>query len=91
MRDAHLWIEILLWENIARTLDLYVADNSDTAGSKEIVGTLVSISTGQLHQNATERKLRNLFIEVRKKKWFSLLEEPFKFPTDGFPVLEYGD
>ena len=91
MRDLHPWREILVWETIARTFDLYVAEHPDAVCSKEIVGTLISISTGQLPQNATERELRNLFIEARQRQWVSLLEEPFEFPPGEAPVFRYGD
>ena len=93
MRDLHPWREILIWENIARTFDLYVTEHPEAVSSKEIVGTLISISTGQLPQNATDREkeLRNLFLESSKKRWVSLLEEPYEFPSDEAPVLRYGD
>ncbi len=93
MRDLHPWREILVWETIARTVDLYLSKHPDTVCSKEIVGTLASISTGHVPQNATdtENELRNLFIEAHKRQWISLLEEPFEFPPGEAPVLEYGD
>ena len=93
MRDLHPWQEILIWENIARTYDLYVTEHPEAVSSKKIVGTIASISTGHVPQNATEteNELRNLFTKAYKRQWVSLLEEPFEFPPDKPPVLGYGD
>jgi hypothetical protein len=91
MRDTHPWREILIWENIARTFDLYVAEHPETANSEQVVGTIVSISTGQVSENETEteKELRKLFIEAHKKQWVPLIGEPFKFPPKQALMLQY--
>ncbi len=65
MRDMHPWREILIWENIARAFDLYVAEHPEAANSEQIVGTIVSISTGYVSENETEteKELRKLYRE----------------------------
>ncbi len=93
MRDTHPWREILIWENIARTFDLYVAEHPEAANSEQVVGTIVSISMGQVSENETEneKELCNLFIEAYKKQWIPLIGEPFEFPPDQAIVLQYRD
>ena len=74
-------------------LDLYVAEHPEAANSEEIVGTIVSISTG--HESGTETKtekeLRKLFMDAHKKRWVPLLGEPFEFPSDQAPLLQFED
>jgi hypothetical protein len=93
MRDTHPWREILIWENIARTFDLYVAEHPEAANSEQVVGTIVSISTGQVIDNETEneKELRKLYIEAYKKQWVPLIGEPFEFPPRQAPLLQYRD
>ena len=91
MRDLHPEREILVWENIARTFDLHVAKHPDAANNEEIVGTIVSISTGQVSGNENEKELRKLYIEAYKKQWVPLIGELFEFPPRQAPLLQYRD
>ncbi len=93
MRDMHPWREILIWENIARTFDLYITEHPEAANSEQVVGTIVSISTGQVSENETEteKELRKLFIEAYKNQWFPLIGEPFDYPPRQAPLLQYRD
>jgi hypothetical protein len=93
MRDMHPWREISIWENIARTFDLYVAEHPEAANSGEIVGTIVSISTGQVFEKetGTDKELRKLFAEAAKKQWAAPPGEPFEFPENQALVLQYED
>jgi len=91
LRDVHPWREILIWENIARTFDLFVAKHPQAAYSKPIVGTIVSISTGHVPENSIQDELRKLYSEASKKQWGSLLGEPFEFPENQALVLKYED
>jgi hypothetical protein len=93
MRDMHPWREILIWENIARTFDLYVAEHPEAANSEQIVGTIVSISTGQIFENetATDKELRKLFAEAAKRQWAAPPGEPVEFPENQAIVLQYED
>ena len=90
MRDLHPEREILIWENIARTFDLYVAEHPEAANNEQVVGTIVSISTGQVSEtNENEKELRKLYQEAAKKQWIPFLGEPFKFPPKQALVLQY--
>jgi hypothetical protein len=65
----------------------------DAADGKQIVGTIVAVSTGQMSQNETqtEKELRRLYMEACKKRWFPPPGEPFDFPPGQAPVLQYRD
>jgi hypothetical protein len=91
MRDLHPWREILVWENIARTFDLYVAEHPETADNEQIVSSIAIISTGHVSENETEieKELRRLYREAAKNQWIPLLREPFKFPPKQALVLQY--
>lgn len=91
LRDVHPWREILVWENIARTFDRFVAKHPKAAHSKLIVGTIVSVSTGHVPENSIQEELRTLYTEACKKQWVSLLGEPFEFPENQAVVLPYED
>ena len=90
MRDMHPWREILIWETIARTFDLYSAKHPDADG-EQVVGTIVVISTGKVSENEseTEKELREMYAEARKKQWVAPPGEPFEFPQDQAIVLQY--
>jgi len=92
MRDMHPWREILIWEAIARTHDLYLAKHPD-ADMQQPVGTIVSISLGHVSEKETkvERELRTLFSEACNKRWTALTDEPLEFPADNAIVLQYED
>jgi hypothetical protein len=91
MRDMHPWREILVWENIARTFDLYVAQHPEAANDEHVVGNITAISTGLVPENETEieKELRGLYREAAKNQWIPLLREPFKFPSKQALVLQY--
>jgi hypothetical protein len=89
MRDSHPEREILIWENIARTFDLYVAEHPEAANNEQVVGSIVSISTGQVPETENEKELRQLYQEAAKKQWLPFLKEPFKFPAKQALVLQY--
>ncbi len=93
MRDKHPWREILLWENIARTFDLYLADHPEAANNKQVVGLIAAISTGYASKNETEleKELRKLFLEAARKQWTAPPGEPFDFVQDEAMVLQYED
>ena len=92
MRDMHPWKEILIWEAIARTHDLYLAKHPD-AEMQQAVGTLVSLSLGQVSENQTEaeKELQTLFGKACNKRWTALTEEPVEFPDGNAIVLQYED
>jgi hypothetical protein len=92
MRDMHPWREILIWEAIARTHDLYLAKHPD-ADMQQPVGTIVSISLGHVSEKETEaeKELRTLFSEACKMRWTALAGEPFEFPAGNAIVLQYED
>ena len=75
MRDTHPWREILTWETIARTFDRYVAEHSEAADSREILGTIIVISTGKVNENETEteKELRRLYGEAFRNRWIPFL------------------
>lgn len=91
MRDLHPWREILIWEIIARTFDLYVAEHPKAANDKQVVGTIVAISTGQVSKNETknEKELHKLYMEASQNRWTPFLGEPFVFPPNEALVLQY--
>ncbi len=91
-RDMHPWNEILIWEAIAPTSDLYLAKHPD-ANLEQVVGRSVTISLGHVSENETamDKELRELYIEASKKRWTALTEEPFDFPSDNAIVLQYED
>jgi len=91
MRDLHPEREILIWENIARTFDLYVAEHPEAANNGQVVGAIVAISTGQLSEDENEKELRKLYLEAYKKLWIPLIEEQFEFPPGEALVLQYRD
>jgi hypothetical protein len=91
MRDAHPWREILIWEIIARTFDLYMAAHPEARNSTEIVGTIAWISTGMESKTETEKELRKLYEEAYKNMWVPLVGEPFVFPEGEAVVLQYRD
>jgi len=92
MRDMQPWKEVLVWETIARTSDLYLAKHPD-ANLEQVVGKTVSISLGHVSENeaAMEKELRELYIEASRKRWIALTDEPFDFPSDNAIVLQYED
>ena len=92
MRDMHPWREILIWETIARTFDLYSAKHPDVKG-EQVVGTIVSISTGQVSENEseTEKELRKMYKEAHGNRWSAPPGAPFEFPQDQAPVLQFED
>ncbi|MGD0899456.1 MAG: hypothetical protein ABR915_16595 [Thermoguttaceae bacterium] len=90
MRDMHPWREVLLWEVIARTYDLYSAKHPDANG-EQVVGTISTISMGQVSENEMDKELRELFIEAGKKRWTALMDEPVEFPEGNAIVLQYED
>ncbi len=92
LRDMHPWREILVWEAIARTHDLYVAKHPD-ADMQQPVGTIVSISLGHVSEKETEaeKELRTLFSEACKMRWTALTDEPFEVPDGNAIVLQYED
>lgn len=92
MRDEHPWREILIWENIARTFNRYLAEHPDADG-RDVVGTICSISAGHVSEDETEteKELRSLFKEAYEQRWLPPSGEPFEFPSEGAPVLEYRD
>jgi hypothetical protein len=91
MRDLHPWREILIWENIARTYDLYVAEHPEAANDEQIVSTIAVISTGHVSENETEneQELRRLYREANTKQWIPLFGEPFEFSPGQALVLQY--
>jgi hypothetical protein len=91
MRDRHPWQEILIWENIARTYDLYVAQHPEAENGEQVVGSIVSITTGKSSEDQTEneKELRKLYLEAAKKQWIPLYREPFEFPRNQALVLKY--
>jgi hypothetical protein len=89
MRDQNPEREILVWENIARIYDLYVAEHPETAGNEQVVGTIVSISSGQVPETENEKEIRRLYQEAAKKQWIPLIGEPFKFPAKQALLLQY--
>jgi hypothetical protein len=96
MRDMHPWKEILIWETIARTYDLYLvkypqANLGENLGG--IVSTIVSISTGQVAENPTEaeNELRQSYVDSCNQRWTALTEEPFHFSEGNAVVLQYED
>ena len=93
MRDMHPWREILIWETIARTFDIYVTEHPEAVNSGQVVSTIVSISMGQVSENETEieKELRKLYAEAGKKQWAAPPGEPFEFPRDQAIVLQYED
>jgi hypothetical protein len=93
MRDMHPWQEILIWEIIARTFQLYAAKHPEAAKNKRIVGTIVSMSAGHVTENATEtdKELRRFYGEACLKRWLPFLETPYKFPANRAVVLHYND
>ncbi len=92
MRDMHPWREILIWEAIARTHDLYLEKHPET-DMQQPVGTIVSISLGHVSEKETaaEKELRTLFSEACKMRWTALTDEPFEFPDGNAIVLQYED
>ena len=92
MRDMHPWREVLIWEAIARTHDLYLAKHPD-ADMQQAVGTIASLSTGMVSENPSEaeKELRALLSEACKMRWTALTEEPFEFPYGNAIVLQYED
>jgi hypothetical protein len=92
MRDMHPWKEILIWENIARTFDAYMAKHVDADGS-HVVGNIVAISLGQVAENepAMRKELRELYSAAFNQRWTALTEEPFGFPDDSAVVLQFED
>ena len=92
MRDMQPWREILIWETIARTSDLYRAKHPD-ANLEQVVSKAVSISLGHISENesAMEKELREFYIEASKKRWMVLAEEPVEFPDGNAIVLQYED
>jgi hypothetical protein len=92
MRDMHPWREILIWETIARTHDLYLAKHPD-ADMQQAVGTIILLSLGKVSENPTEaeEELRTLYGEARSKRWSALTEEPVDFPEGNAIVLQYED
>ena len=92
MRDMHPWREILIWEAIARTHDLYLAKHPD-ADMQQPVGNIVSISLGHVSEKETEaeKELRILFSDAWSKRWTALIAEPFEFPDGNAIVLQYED
>jgi hypothetical protein len=91
MRDLHPWQEILIWENIARTFDLYLAKHPEAANNEQVVGSIVSITTGQMSENQTEneKELRKLYLEAAQGQWLPLVGEPFEFSPGQALVLQY--
>ena len=91
MRDMHPEREILVWENIARIYDLYVAQHPDAVNDEQIVSTIAAISTGHVSENETEteKELRRLYREATKKQWIPILGGPFKFPSKQALLLQY--
>ena len=92
MRDMQPWREILVWETIARTSDLYRAKHPD-ANLEQVVGKAVSISLGHVSENesAMEKELRDFYIEASRKRWTALTEEPVEFPDGNAFGLQYED
>ena len=92
MRDMQPWREILIWETIARTSDLYRAKHPD-ANLEQVVGKAVSISLGHVSENesAMEKELRAVYIEASRQRWTALTEEPVEFPNGNAFVLQYED
>lgn len=92
MRDMHPWREVLLWEVIARTSDLYLAKHPD-ANLEQVVSDIVVVSTGHISENPTEaeKELQTLFCEAGKKRWTALTEEPIEFSEGNAIVLQYED
>jgi len=91
LKDVHPWREILIWENIARTFDLFVAERPQAAHSKPIVGTIVSISTGHVPKNNVQYELHELYVEACQTQWSAPPGEPFEFPENQALVLQYED
>jgi hypothetical protein len=93
MRDMQPWREILIWENIVRTFDLYVTKHGETTNREQVVGILASISTGQISENETENEieLRKLYRAAFVRQWIPLFGEPAKFPPKHALVLQYRD
>jgi hypothetical protein len=91
MRDMHPWREILIWENIARTYDLYLAEHPETTNNEGVVSTIILISAGQVSENEAEneKELRKLYTEAFKKRWLPLIGEPFDFTLDHAVELDY--
>jgi hypothetical protein len=92
IRDMYPWKEILLWEAIARTHDLYLAKHPD-ADMEQAVGTIAGISAGTVSENPTEaeKELRTLFLEACNRRWMAYTEEPFEFPEGNAIVLQFED
>jgi hypothetical protein len=91
MRDLHPWQEILIWENIARTYDLYLAQHTEDVNSEQIVAAILAVSTGQMPENLTEseKELRKTYLEASKKQWIPLFGGPSEFSPDQALVLQY--
>jgi hypothetical protein len=91
MRDLHPWQEVLIWENIARTFDLYLATHPEAANDEKVVSTIAVISTGHVSESETEneKELRKLYLEAAKKQWIPLYREPFEFPPNQALMLQY--
>jgi hypothetical protein len=91
MRDLHPWREILIWENIARTFDHYLATHPEAANDEKVVSTIAIISTGHVSESETEneKELRKLYLEAFKNKWTPLFGEPVEFSPGQALVLKY--
>ena len=93
MRDMHPWRELLIWETIARTYKLYLAEHPEAEDDNELAGTIVSLSLGVVPENLTEKEkdLQRFYRESCEKRWLPLSEEPYEFSPNAEPVLEYED